>query len=386
MASSSQPSQCERWADGPPDKEDELCPSRGAAKSIVDSILQLQEAHEGELLVCKNRIKELEAQAVSLKQRNRELEEGTPGTRTRRRSADDGADRAKHLLGISSESIFLEEKGQFIKFVLAVANGGKDSKEYKHLYHFLLKCFTDADNNFDGRLGYLEFETLIDAAAFLPRRFGYAPSTPELYSSDFDRVKQRLALFNGLKPKKAWNINKQGSQYDYISFNMWLHYAMTHIREKAVLLKDESPRSKLEGTRDVVQEFLAACQNRKSREYKEFYHVVLKCFVDSDKDMDGLIDMKSFYDLLEVMIGIPGIRALVPTADDKVSSVEHLRKVRQNIFRNLPHEFPGYITFDTWLDFMYTQLTEKVSPLPPSVQTADGTAAAAKIAGCPFHM
>mmetsp|Transcript_68130 Transcript_68130/g.154170 ORF Transcript_68130/g.154170 Transcript_68130/m.154170 type:complete len:387 (-) Transcript_68130:205-1365(-) len=386
MASSSQPSQCERWADGPPDKEDELCPSRGAAKSIVDSILQLQEAHEGELLVCKNRIKELEAQAVSLKQRNRELEEGTPGTRTRRRSADDGADRAKHLLGISSESIFLEEKGQFIKFVLAVANGGKDSKEYKHLYHFLLKCFTDADNNFDGRLGYLEFETLIDAAAFLPRRFGYAPSTPELYSSDFDRVKQRLALFNGLKPKKAWNINKQGSQYDYISFNMWLHYAMTHIREKAVLLKDESPRSKLEGTRDVVQEFLAACQNRKSREYKEFYHVVLKCFVDSDKDMDGLIDMKSFYDLLEVMIGIPGIRALVPTADDKVSSGEHLWKVPQNIFRGLQHEFPGYITFDIWLDFMFTQLTEKVTPGSPTIQTADGTAAPAKSTGCPFHM
>ena len=60
-----------------------------------------------------------------------------------------------------------------------------DQKSYSHseLYHSLLKLFVDADTNKDGLVSRASFSKLIDAAAAMPRAYGYAPTDAELYKS-----------------------------------------------------------------------------------------------------------------------------------------------------------------------------------------------------------
>lgn len=358
--------------------------SRQESKEQIDRTEQL----EKEVTHLKEQLEKEARDSGSLWIRNSELEkeiaqlkraEAVPGAE--HKSPDEG------VLTFNTESIFLQEKGQFIEFVLGVANNGKESKEYKQMYHFLLKCFTDADNNFDGRVGYLEFETLIDAAAFLPRRFGYAPSTPELYSTDFDRVKQRLQLFNGLKPKKAPAPNKQSGTYDYISFHTWLKYAIAHIKDKSRHLTNASAHSKLLGTKDEFQEFmLGAARSRRSMEYKELYHYVLKRFVDVDTDMDGMIDLDDFLKLLEKSPGKAFGFAL--DGGSEYANDEERRKACEKLFKGLDTDDSGYIGFDTWLEFFYTQFCKEAATLGCAGTVPDVEAGGSALAEpkCPWRV
>jgi len=258
--------------------------------------------------------------------------------------------------GSDVSSIFKEEKRHFIKLVKG-ALIGKESPEYKQLYHYLLKCFTDADNNFDGRIGFKEFEMLIEVAAFLPRRFGYAPSTPELYATDWERLQARMTLFNTLKQESG----------GYISFGKWLEYAIGHIAEKAKSLKSSEMKARMEESQEDFREFIiAAAKSRKSREYKELYHFVLKCFTDADTDFDGLIDVHSFSALIDIAAAAPRRFGLAPPSSEMYSSESHMVEARARIFRSLDAENTGYIDFDTWLHYIYTHICEKTAVLGES--------------------
>merc|ERR1719396_149888 len=59
----------------------------------------------------------------------------------------------------------------FVKFLKGATKSQK-TPEYRELYQFLLKCFTQADIDFDGRITPEDFDSMVDAAASLPRRFG----------------------------------------------------------------------------------------------------------------------------------------------------------------------------------------------------------------------
>mmetsp|Transcript_106089 Transcript_106089/g.330912 ORF Transcript_106089/g.330912 Transcript_106089/m.330912 type:complete len:463 (+) Transcript_106089:87-1475(+) len=325
------------------------------------------------------RVVELEREVAELKRRLEEHETREPADDERVGELEKEAGQLERqvqsiadsdggcILDVSGDNIFLQEKGQFLKFVLGVANGGKDSKEYKQMYNFLLKCFTDADNNFDGRVGYLEFDTLIDAAAFLPRRFGYAPTTPELYSSDFDRVSRRLQVFNSLKPRKAQALDGKSGTYDYISFDVWLQYAITHIKEKAQLLTNETSHSQLGGTPAEFKMFIdKACRSRKSQEYKELYHYVLKRFTEADSDQDGLIDWAGFRKLVVADAYPPGLQGFAPFYDTDGSTTVDTTKEEEEacskVFRKLDSTNAGRIRFDTWLEYLFTHICQKVIP------------------------
>merc|ERR1711972_449388 len=72
---------------------------------------------------------------------------------------------------------FNKSKEDFIWFVKKAV---QDSKSYSHseLYHSLLKLFVDADTNKDGLVSKGSFSKLIDAAATMPRAYGFAPADP----------------------------------------------------------------------------------------------------------------------------------------------------------------------------------------------------------------
>lgn len=400
--------------------------SLSKAEAVARQIMELQRAHEDELAEATNRTRELEKEVQALtarsealeadllfvKAQNREMlqkqQEGVgsasqakslapsppvsqPAAKAEPPAQDNVKDTDKNKVDLSllgSESLFIAEKSQFINFVKGVAKG-TESPEYQRMYHFLLKCFTEADNNFDGRVGFQEFETLIEIAAFLPRRYGFAPSTPEMYATDFDRVKQRLKLFNSLHPSRAAALNKQAGTYDYISFATWLKYAISHITEKAALLESEALHCQMLGSRDEFQEFIiAACSSRRSRQYKELYHFLLKCFTEADKDFDGLIDNDDFAVLVDIAAQAPRMFGFAPPVSETYKTQEEMNEARAAIFRNLDKKSIGYINFDTWLEYIYTHICEKTSQLGshgtvPDIEAAGHAGSAPR---CPWRV
>merc|ERR1712227_145998 len=81
---------------------------------------------------------------------------------------------------------FNKSKEDFIWFVKRAVT---DKKSYSHseLYHSLLKLFVDADTNRDGLVSKASFSKLIDAAAAMPRAYGYAPEDSALYKTEAEK-------------------------------------------------------------------------------------------------------------------------------------------------------------------------------------------------------
>merc|ERR1711953_777518 len=74
-------------------------------------------------------------------------------------------------------------KKEFLRFVLA-ATQSRASAEYKEFYNFLLECFVEADQDMDGKVNLLEFDSMVEKAGAFPRSHGLAPSTNELFKTD----------------------------------------------------------------------------------------------------------------------------------------------------------------------------------------------------------
>merc|ERR1712130_156340 len=106
---------------------------------------------------------------------------------------------------------------------IKIAASSKESPEFRSLYKFLLKCFTYADADYDGRIDYSQFSTLIEVAAQAPRKFGFAPSGSELYESKEIQDSAHSKMF------KEMDANNDG----YISFSEWLFFVYQHIQYKA---------------------------------------------------------------------------------------------------------------------------------------------------------
>merc|ERR1719437_115011 len=67
--------------------------------------------------------------------------------------------------------------------------------EYKELYSFLLRCFTEADTDCDGKISAEAFDALIDVAAKAPRKFGFAPPASETYKNAAEKTAARKVMF-----------------------------------------------------------------------------------------------------------------------------------------------------------------------------------------------
>merc|ERR1711987_36262 len=120
---------------------------------------------------------------------------------------------------------FNKSKEDFICFVKKAV---QDEKSYSHseMYHSLLKLFVDADTNKDGLVSKASFSKLIDAAATLPRAYGYAPADSELYKTEAEKDAARQKMFDSMDLKST----------GVITFDEWLKFTREHIAAKTATL------------------------------------------------------------------------------------------------------------------------------------------------------
>ena len=60
----------------------------------------------------------------------------------------------------------------------------KTSMAYFELYRYLVFCFARADKTKDGKVDLDGFDTMVELAAVLPRKYGFAPTSESMFSSE----------------------------------------------------------------------------------------------------------------------------------------------------------------------------------------------------------
>merc|ERR1712025_1090918 len=125
----------------------------------------------------------------------------------------------------TSVNTFNKSKEDFIWFVKKAVQD-KKSYSYSELYHSLLKIFVDADTNRDGLVSKASFSKLVDAAASMPRAYGYAPADSDLYKTGEEKDVARQKMFDSMDLKST----------GVITFDEWLKFCGEHIAAKTATM------------------------------------------------------------------------------------------------------------------------------------------------------
>ena len=188
---------------------------------------------------------------------------------------------------------FNKSKEDFIWFVKKAVT---DKKSYSHseLYHSLLKLFVDADTNRDGLVSKASFSKLIDAAAAMPRAYGYAPEDSELYKTEAEKDAARQKMFDSMDLKST----------GVITFDEWLKFCREHIAAKTTTM-DPHPIIDA-GSVDQYKTFIkAALASTSSAEHVELYWYMLELFTEHDSSMEGWVKMAEFPSMMNTLLTTP---------------------------------------------------------------------------------
>jgi len=262
--------------------------------------------------------------------------------------------------GISAE-LASNNKEMFIKFVKA-ATASKDSAEYEELHYYLMACFVECDLDFDGLIREEDFDNVVERAASLPRKWGFAPTTLEMFKTEDERKAFRQKSFK--------EINKSGS--GAIHFDEWLDWSYTHICAKAGTLDISQAQSKMEtSAADFKAWVIAAAKSRESPEYKELYHFLHDCFMRADDKQTGLVDVDGFDKMIETAAVAPRKFGFAPPANKTYKSDEERFAARSSMFEQIAsrnrRSFRDKIPFQSWLAWSYAHICAKAKELDPSL-------------------
>ena len=193
------------------------------------------------------------------------------------------------------------------EFIVWIRQASADPKSgaYNELYQFLVSCFVRADVNLDGQVELSEFDALIEEAAELPRRYGYAPKSSDLYGTDGLRKAARAKQF----------LDMDTDNSGYITLDKWVAFAVNHITGKVAGL----PKDYLGGSADNVskEEFLAFIRkavDRSTPEYRELYFFLLKTFQAGDEKRTGEVGPVAFDKMIEAAAAAPRRFGLAPSS------------------------------------------------------------------------
>merc|ERR1712058_185412 len=159
---------------------------------------------------------------------------------------------------------FNKSKEDFIWFVKKAVQD-KKSYSYSEMYHCLLKMFVDADTNKDGPVSKSSFSKLIDAAASLPRAYGYAPEDSELYKTEAEKDAARQKMFDSMDLKST----------GVITFDEWLKFCREHIAAKTATM-DPHPIIDHGSVEEYKKFISAAIGNSSCSEAVELFGICLR--------------------------------------------------------------------------------------------------------------
>merc|ERR1711915_319190 len=219
------------------------------------------------------------------------------------------------------------------------ADGANTDDNYIELYNMLLRSFALADTDYDGQVSVEEFANMIEAAAALPRKFGYNWWEEDLVADEGAKIKHYEEFF------KKIDENGDGS----ITFDEWLGFALKNYQEKSSQIPI--------GFDGAAKEmFVNACKESNkegSAAHKSVYWFQWKCFQAADADRDGQVSADEFDKMIEMAtknqkrLGLP-----VPfsTAEERAAT-----------FKAMDENGDGSISFDEWLAFSNKEIISKVA-------------------------
>ena len=192
---------------------------------------------------------------------------------------------------------------EFTVWIRQAINDRK-SGAYNELYQFLVSCFVRADESASGKVDLNAFDNLIEEAAVLPRRYGFAPTSDTMFASDGVRKTTRAKQFLG--------IDKAGT--GYITLDQWVAFAVNHIVGKIARL----PKDCLGGSADNVtkEEFISFIRKAvdvSTPEYRELYFFLLKTFQAGDVNREGRVGPEAFDKMIEAAAAAPRRYGLAPS-------------------------------------------------------------------------
>merc|ERR1712090_36304 len=176
---------------------------------------------------------------------------------------------------------FNKSKEDFIWFIKRAVLD-KKSDVYAELYHCLIKMFVDVDTNRDGLVSKGSFSKLIDMAASIPRKYGYAPMDAELYKTEVEKEQARQKMFDSMDLKGT----------GVITVDEWLKFCMEHIIVKTATLAAHPILD--HGNLEQFTAFVKAAVVTGSAENTELYWFLLELFTEADPDRDGIVMLGDF--------------------------------------------------------------------------------------------
>merc|ERR1712035_229800 len=200
---------------------------------------------------------------------------------------------------------FNKSKEDFIWFVKKAVND-KKSHSHSEMYHSLLKLFVDADTNKDGLVSRASFSKLIDAAAAMPRAYGYAPADSDLYKTEAEKDASRQKMFDSMDLKST----------GVITFDEWLKFCREHIAAKTTAM-DPHPIID-QGRVEEYKKFIkTAIETPESAEAVELYWYMLEVFTEHDMEKEGFVKIATFPSMMHEFLATPVKHSLsTPSKDD----------------------------------------------------------------------
>merc|ERR1712029_1269517 len=232
---------------------------------------------------------------------------------------------------------FNKSKEDFIWFVKKAVQD-KKSYSYSELYHSLLKIFVDADTNRDGLVNKASFSKLIDAAASMPRAYGYAPADSDLYKTEEDKDAARQKMFDSMELKST----------GVITFDEWLKFCREHIAAKTATM-DPHPIID-QGSVEEYKKFIETAINKSdSSEALELYWYMVEMFTEHDLQKEGFVKMENFASMMHEFLATPVKHGLKTPSKDEY----------ETIFKKYDPRSGGRLTVDEWMSLAKEEVYKK---------------------------
>jgi len=244
------------------------------------------------------------------------------------------------------------QKEEFVVWVRQAMNE-KNSIAAQEMYHFLTQCFVRADKGLSGKVTKYNFDSLVEEAAVLPRKYGFAPKSSDMYPNEQARKTAREKQFDQI------DSLKQG----YISLEEWIKWSTNHIMGKVSNLPKDFLGEGSTASKAEFVDFIKRATDKSSPEYRELYFFLLKTFQAGDVTRQGEVDPITFDKMIEAAAAAPRRHGLAPKSSTMFANdTERLAK-RKEYFKTMDTNQGGTISFDEWLKYAYDHIVQKVASL-----------------------